>query len=59
VEIREEAGTMIDFPIIDSHIHLLDQKFVLGPGFLEAIRLAPKYNLSFDVCAAKATRLSV
>jgi len=27
-----------------------DPDYVLKPGFLEAIRLLPKYNLSFDVC---------
>jgi L-fuconolactonase len=27
-----------------------DPEFVLQPGFLEAIRLLPKYNLSFDIC---------
>jgi L-fuconolactonase len=27
-----------------------DPEFVLRPGFLEAIRLLPKYNLAFDVC---------
>jgi len=27
-----------------------DPDFALRPGFLEAIRLLPKYNLSFDVC---------
>ena len=27
-----------------------DPEYVLKPGFLEAIRLLPKYNLSFDVC---------
>jgi predicted TIM-barrel fold metal-dependent hydrolase len=27
-----------------------DPDFALKPGFLEAIRLLPKYNLSFDVC---------
>jgi L-fuconolactonase len=27
-----------------------DPEFVLKSGFLEAIRLLPKYNLSFDVC---------
>jgi L-fuconolactonase len=27
-----------------------DPEFVLRPGFLEALRLLPKYNLSFDVC---------
>ena len=27
-----------------------DPEFVLRPGFLEAIRLLPKYNLSFDIC---------
>ena len=27
-----------------------DPEFVLRPGFLEAVRLLPKYNLSFDVC---------
>ena len=27
-----------------------DPDFVLKPGFLEAIRLLPKYNLSFDIC---------
>src|SRR6202044_4129933 len=27
-----------------------DPEFVLKPGFLEALRLLPKYNLSFDAC---------
>jgi L-fuconolactonase len=27
-----------------------DPEFVLQPGFLEAIRLLPKYNLAFDIC---------
>jgi L-fuconolactonase len=27
-----------------------DPEFALKPGFLEAIRLLPKYNLSFDIC---------
>jgi L-fuconolactonase len=27
-----------------------DPEFALKPGFLEAIRLLPKYSLSFDVC---------
>ena len=27
-----------------------DPEFVLKPGFLEALKLLPKYNLSFDVC---------
>jgi L-fuconolactonase len=27
-----------------------DPDFVLRPGFLEAIRLLPKYDLSFDIC---------
>jgi L-fuconolactonase len=27
-----------------------DPEFMLKPGFLEALRLLPKYNLSFDVC---------
>jgi L-fuconolactonase len=27
-----------------------DPEFVLKPDFLEALRLLPKYNLSFDVC---------
>jgi L-fuconolactonase len=27
-----------------------DPEFVLKPGFLEAMRLLPKYNLSFDIC---------
>ena len=27
-----------------------DPEYVLRPGFLEAIRLLPKYNLSFDIC---------
>ena len=27
-----------------------DPDYVLKPGFLEAIRLLPKYNLSFDIC---------
>jgi L-fuconolactonase len=27
-----------------------DPEFVLKPGFLEAIRLLPKYSLSFDAC---------
>ena len=27
-----------------------DPEFVLRPGFLEAVRLLPKYNLSFDIC---------
>jgi L-fuconolactonase len=27
-----------------------DPEFVLRPGFLEAIRLLPKYSLSFDIC---------
>ena len=27
-----------------------DPDFVLKPGFLEALRLLPKYNLSFDIC---------
>ena len=27
-----------------------DPDFVLRPGFLEALRLLPRYNLSFDVC---------
>jgi L-fuconolactonase len=27
-----------------------DPKYVLKPGFLEALRLLPKYNLLFDVC---------
>jgi len=27
-----------------------DADFVLKPGFLEAIRLLPKYDLSFDIC---------
>ena len=27
-----------------------DPEFVLKPGFVEAIRLLPKYGLSFDVC---------
>ena len=27
-----------------------DPEFVLKPGFLEALRLLPNYNLSFDVC---------
>ena len=27
-----------------------DPEYVLRPGFLEAMRLLPKYNLSFDVC---------
>ena len=27
-----------------------DPDFVLKPGFLEALRLLPKYNLSFDAC---------
>jgi L-fuconolactonase len=28
----------------------MDPEFVLKAGFLEAIRLLPKYNLTFDVC---------
>ena len=27
-----------------------DPEFMLKPGFLEALRLLPKYNLSFDAC---------
>ena len=27
-----------------------DPEFVLKPGFLEALRLLPKYDLSFDIC---------
>jgi L-fuconolactonase len=27
-----------------------DPEFVLKPGFLEALRLLPNYNLSFDIC---------
>src|SRR5271169_1966361 len=27
-----------------------DPEFVLKPAFLEAMRLLPKYNLSFDIC---------
>ncbi len=27
-----------------------DPEYVLKPGFLEAMRLLPKYNLSFDIC---------
>jgi len=27
-----------------------DPEFVLRPGFLEAIRLLPKYNLAFEIC---------
>ena len=27
-----------------------DPEFVLRPGFLEAMRLLPKYDLSFDIC---------
>ena len=27
-----------------------DPDYVLKPGFLEAMRLLPKYNLSFDIC---------
>src|SRR5580700_2735096 len=27
-----------------------DSEFMLKPGFLEALRLLPKYNLSFDAC---------
>jgi L-fuconolactonase len=27
-----------------------DPDYVLKPGFLEAMRLMPKYNLSFDIC---------
>ena len=27
-----------------------DPDFMLKPGFLEALRLLPKYNLSFDAC---------
>ena len=27
-----------------------DPEYVLKPGFLEAIRLLPKYDLAFDVC---------
>ncbi len=27
-----------------------DPDFTLRPGFLEALRLLPKYNLSFDIC---------
>ena len=27
-----------------------DPEYVLKPGFLEATRLLPKYNLSFDIC---------
>jgi len=28
----------------------VDPEFVLKPGFLEAVRLLPKYDLSFDIC---------
>ena len=28
----------------------IDPEFVLKPGFLEALRLLPKYDLSFDIC---------
>jgi len=28
----------------------VDPEFVLQPGFLEALRLLPKYDLSFDIC---------
>lgn len=27
-----------------------DPEFMLQPGFLEAVKLLPKYNLSFDIC---------
>jgi len=27
-----------------------DPEYVLKPGFLEAMRLLPKYDLSFDIC---------
>jgi L-fuconolactonase len=27
-----------------------DPEFALQPGFLDAVRLLPKYNLSFDIC---------
>ncbi len=31
-----------------------DPEFVLKPAFLEALRLLPRYNLSFDVCIVHA-----
>jgi L-fuconolactonase len=52
--IEPDLARVAKLPVVRSIRRLIqnqpDPEFVLRPGFLEALKLLPRYNLQFDIC---------